>query len=303
MIERICRDAVGEPAQHMERMTFGHCNVVYEVKTADRELIVRTNEDPAVLRGTEANLAVLLDLGLPVPKVLHADLSAAEYPFAYLVLPKIPGCDLRYALPGMTGAQMTALAGQIVSFQRIVGQLPQGSGFGWVPIGEKGPFRSWADVIERDLNKHFDQAARSLTEAEIGTLTEQAESFRGYFGQVEPRCFLDDITIKNVIMQDGELQGMIDFDSVCYGDPLYMAALTQTAVVSDVPGKDAIFYIEELCRLWGMDGRQRAIVDFYSCVHGLSFLSFYGSDPGQAEYRDRVVAFMKERLSAGRAKY
>ena len=51
---------------------------------------------------------------------------------------------------------------------------------------------------------------------------------------MEPICFLDDLTIKNVIVAEGKLQGIVDFDWVCYGDPLYMIALTQTAVVSDI---------------------------------------------------------------------
>jgi len=34
-------------------------------------------------------------------------------------------------------------------------------------------------------------------------------------------CFLDDLTTKNVIVQDGVLQGVVDFDHVCYGDPLF----------------------------------------------------------------------------------
>ena len=43
----------------------------------------------------------------------------------------------------------------------------------------------------------------------------------------------------------GELQGMVDFDVVCYGDPLYMVGLTATAIVIDV-GTRELFYVEEL---------------------------------------------------------
>ena len=42
---------------------------------------------------------------------------------------------------------------------------------------------------------------------------------------------LDDITTKNVIVSAGELQGFVDFDNVCYGDPLYMLGLTMVAIL------------------------------------------------------------------------
>jgi aminoglycoside phosphotransferase (APT) family kinase protein len=51
-------------------------------------------------------------------------------------------------------------------------------------------------------------------------------SLETYFSSVQPTYFLDDLTSKNVIVQDGELRGLVDFDVVCYDDPLYWLALT-----------------------------------------------------------------------------
>lgn len=298
-VRQLCLQLIEQPVVSIERKTFGHSNVVYEVRTPEKELIIRMNDKPEALQGTAANLAILDELGLPVPQVLFNDLTKEQYPFAYLILPKIPGSDLRYELPAMTPGQMTELAGQIVSFQQKVRELPPGTGYGWVPIHGQGPFGSWTQVIEKHLAGHMKQARDHLTPEEIRVLLEQVERFRCYFDEIEPRCFLDDVTIKNVIMLNGELQGIIDFDWVCYGDPLYMIGLTQTAIVADVPGTNALTYIEELCRLWPLDRRQRKVVDLYSVLHGMQFLKFLGSS-GDKEAFQNVLAFMRSHLSSDR---
>jgi len=88
---------------------------------------------------------------------------------------------------------------------------------------------------------------------------------------VPPTCFLDDITVKNVIVRSGELQGLVDFDCVCYGDPLLWLALTATGVVSDV-GTRELFYIEELKRLWKVLPEQEPVLALYAAIFALDFL-------------------------------
>lgn len=88
---------------------------------------------------------------------------------------------------------------------------------------------------------------------------------------MRPVCFLDDITVKNVIVQNGELQVLIDFDCVCYGDPLYWLALTAVGVVSDV-GARGQFYIEELKRLWGLTPQQEQVLAFYCALMAQDFV-------------------------------
>lgn len=48
--------------------------------------------------------------------------------------------------------------------------------------------------------------------------------------------------------QNGELQGQVDFDCGCCGDPLSWLALTAVGIVSDL-GTRELFEVEELKRL------------------------------------------------------
>ena len=237
--------------------SFGHTSVTYEAVLPERSVIVRMNENASVFAATERNLAALARLGLPVPVVLASDFSKTRYSFAYLLLDKIPGRDLRYELAGMTPAQMTRLAEQIVDYQRRVLTLPLGTGYGYVGIGETGPYASWWELV--------------CSEDESEDEAVQASRFETYLRQVRPVCFLDDITVKNVIVQNRKLQGLIDFDCVCYGDPLYWLALTAVGIVSDA-GLAGQFYGDELKRLWGLTPQQEQVLAFYCALMARNFV-------------------------------
>ncbi|MCW3096964.1 MAG: aminoglycoside phosphotransferase [Chthonomonadaceae bacterium] len=272
---------------------FGHNSVTYEVLLPERSVIVRMNREPRVFATTANNLAVLAGSGLPTPTVLAVDTTLRRVPFAYMILEKIPGRDLRYELGTMRLEQMTRLAEQIVGFQRQVGQLPQGQGYGYVGIGETGPYASWWDVPDHRIDERDvtgdDRMDRLRDHTRI-----QKERFEPYLRSVPPTCFLDDITVKNVIVQDGELQGLVDFDCVCYGDPRFWLALTATGIVSDV-GTRELFYVEELKRLWGVSPEQEAVLALYSAIFALDFLHRFSASE-TPQWRARMEAAIEQWL-------
>ena len=66
---------------------------------------------------------------------------------SFILLSWIPGRDLQYELPRMSTEQMTRVAGAVTGCQKRVGTLPQGTGFGWAPIGEKAGAASWTEIF------------------------------------------------------------------------------------------------------------------------------------------------------------
>ncbi len=279
-VRALVHQALGEEASAVTHQDFGHRSLTFDVALAGRNVIVRTHEDAGVYAKTAHNLAVLAGLGLPVPRVLAADLTRERFPFGWMVLEKIPGCDLRDALPAMSRAQMTHLAGQIAGFQRRVMALPAGTGFGYAPLGETGPFASLWDFL------HEGEAATvGVMEPRLEALVRARED---YFRRTPPICFLDDVTIKNVIVQGGELQGLVDFDVVCYGDPLFWLGLTATVLVCDLGPRER-FYGDELCRLMALTAEQRRLVALYAAWISLGFVQRLASEAGAA-WRTRMEA-------------
>jgi aminoglycoside phosphotransferase (APT) family kinase protein len=274
LVSSIIKQHFGKEPLSAKRMSFGHSSSeVYDVTLPSYQVILKLNRDGKALEGIQKNLSMLTELGLPVSRVLYTDISHSRFPVAYVLLEKIPGTDLRYELESMTRSQMTTLAQQIVVFQRRVMSLPEGYGFGWTPVGQIAPFSTWVDIVQRDLENGkqiLDLIGQSKFYRAIEVL---AERFKNYFDEVRPVCFLDDITTKNVIVQHGQLSGLVDFDVVCYGDPLFWLALTQTAVVADI-GSSGQFYVDELIRFWNPSSIEKRLIQFYSLLHGMDFVGF-----------------------------
>ena len=269
-VRELIFDRYGANPLGVRRMANGFCNATFEVELPERSLIVRTNLWPSILRGTERNLATLGELGLPVPRVEHADTSCERFPFAYIVLAKIPGRDLRDEIDAMTRTQLTALAERIVAIERLAGTLPAGRGFGWLPIGEASGLDSWKDVVADKLAKHLLALGDRVGPELAARFAERAEYLGGHFDSVRPTPFLDDLTTKNVLVEGGELRGIVDFDWIGYGDPLLWLGLTRTAVVAG-HGPEARYYVRELGRLWPLRHDERPVLAFYSALFALDF--------------------------------
>lgn len=286
-VRALVREALGEEAQAVTHQDFGHQSLTFDVMLAGHSVIVRTNDDAGAYARTAHNLAMLAGLGLPVSRVLAADLTAKRFSFGWMILEKIPGCDLRDELPGMSRAQMTRLAEQIVGFQRRVMALPAGTGFGYVSLGETGPFASLWDFLHKG-----EAATLGVREPRLALLIEAQED---YFRRAKPVCFLDDLTIKNVIVQNGKLQGLVDFDFVCCGDPLFWLGLILTVLVCDL-GPHERFYGDELCRLMALTAEQRQRVGLYAAWISLGFVQRLGEKSGPA-WRARMDAARAEWLA------
>jgi aminoglycoside phosphotransferase (APT) family kinase protein len=295
-IRQLIVEVLGVAPLKIEYMSFGHTNKVFSVELPEDQVIIRINKDAGALSKTSYNISVLKSLGLPVPTVIQTDETMKKYPFSYTILRKIEGRDLRYEIGKMTKEQLIKLAKEIVSIQKIVSSLPKGEGFGWVPINDKGPFSSWMEIIDRDFHTHISSVENEIYSNQIKDVELLKNRFNDYFNQVEPICFLDDITIKNVIVLDGKLQGIIDLDWVCYGDPLYMIGLTQTAIISDI-GEASNQYIEELCNQWEVTPFQRKIINFYSLLHAFRFIEFHNKN-NDHRLKDRLISFISKTIES-----
>jgi hypothetical protein len=160
----------------------------------------------------------------------------------------------------MTDIELTRLAVEIVGIQRRVTGLPRGESYGWSPMSVAGKFRSWFEIIERD------------SETAPKEVRDELQNWKGYFAQVQPTCFLDDLTVKNVMIDAGELKGIVDLDFVCYGDPLYWLSLAEVTSILDV-GARGFFYGDELRRLWKMTPIESSVCSLYNVIQAWFFLS------------------------------
>jgi aminoglycoside phosphotransferase (APT) family kinase protein len=244
-------------------------NAIFRALLPDgRSVALRVSPHPGGFNRTPRNLDFLRELGLPVATVLGAGRAGAG---SFIILSWIPGRDLLYELAGLSPEQMTGVAQAVTRCQKQVGSLPEGTGFGWAPIGQRAGAASWTELFGAPATDPV-AADAPVLERLRGRLREQRRAVEAYLARVRPVCFLDDLTLRNVLVDGGALQGIIDLDTVCYGDPLLCIGSTLALIAAEV-GEAGRFYGEELVRCWNPDAEGLRAIRFYAALWSIGLLS------------------------------
>lgn len=273
-------DVLGERPLWLERQVFTHSgNTVYRARMlGDRSLAVRVSPGPQAFLHTGSNLAALRGLGLPVQTMLAQ--GAMPTGDEFVVLDWLPGRDLFYVFHLLDAGQTERLAEEVFAFQcRVAQRLPAAAdgGFGWTGIGARAPFARWTEVFGEPAPAalHLETLARmdaSPLECFRARLGLVRASLEDYFDTLRPICFLDDLTIKNVLVDGGKLSGLIDFDTVCYGDPLLVLGSTLAHIYAEA-AEHGRHYADALLRCWVPQGERMRATAFYASLWVIGLLS------------------------------
>jgi aminoglycoside phosphotransferase (APT) family kinase protein len=259
-----------QPLRALRQPLSNSGKAIFKIDLPDNQSVVlRTSVRSKTFAFTRHNLELLRLLGLPMSTVLSSGFTRGGG--SYILLNWLPGRDLVYELAAMSPPQMSRLAEQWVIYQRRIGELPEATGFGWAPIGRSGAFTEWTQVFGESGSTTAVDDHTPLARLRTRLRNVRA-GLEPYFHAIRPRCFLDDLTLKNLLVADGELTGIIDVDFVCYGDPLLALGATLCGIVSDV-GPAGEFYGEELIRFWNPTPEQLHALRFYAALWAIGVLS------------------------------
>jgi hypothetical protein len=257
-------------------MPTGAGNWVYEVGFAGgRNVVVR------ILRSHEECAAgvywsrTLRPLGVPLPEML-AHYVGSDGDRSWMVLERLPGTDLEHAHAALTPQRRRDVADGVVRAQQIVAtSLPPGGGFGYVNWPRDWPHKTWGDVVRHELASSRERIERVgvVDPRHIERIEPLLPRFADYFASVRPLPFLDDTTTRNVIVHDGRLSGIVDVDSICYGDVLFTVALTRMALLNlNQPTAYTDHWLDRV----GASDEQRRVVHFYTACFCINFLGEQG---------------------------
>jgi len=219
---------------------------------------------------------------VPLPALLHADLSMARHPFPVLLLERLPGDDLGTVFRRLSRGELRALAERLAVIQNIVAGLPRGRGFGYAATCD-GPFAhdGWRGVVAAHLARSRARIRlAAVVEESVVDPVEVAAERVGYLDRVTAVPFLHDITTKNVIIHEGRLSGIVDVDDLCYGDPLLLVALIRMALLAH--GRDQA-YVEDWIDILRPDAEQSAALDFYTLQFCVDFMAELGQRFNRSE--------------------
>jgi aminoglycoside phosphotransferase len=278
-VAQIVRRVRNESVLTVKRFATGSRHFVYDVVTESRQnFVVRiaTPENKESLLGAMYWCKLLKPKGVQLPDVLYSDIDAATSPFPYLIIERLAGKDLGIVYPQLSKDEKKTLAGEMARIQEIAGTLPPGKGFGFVSSYESSCFqRTWVDVLSNSLDRSRKriQAIGAVDARHVDRVAGKIGKYESYFSQVNPKCFLDDITTKNVIVRDGKLSGIVDVDCVCFGDNLFTIALTRMSLLNTDFDLD---YVDYWCDAANLREGQREVLQFYTALFCVDFMSELG---------------------------
>ncbi len=288
---------LGEDVNAVRRFPTGMHHFVYDVSLeSGRRVVVRIAdpENRPHLQGALHWDAQLRPLGIPLPEVLHADLEMQRFAFPFLVLERLPGTDLGEVYDEMSVDRRACLAREMVELQHRAARLPEASGYGYALDSTGwGLAKRWRSVLRGSLRmtRSWIDRVGVVDPVWADRVAEKLDAAEG-LDDVRPRAFLHDITTKNVIIDDGRLSGIVDIDSMAFGDPLWTVALTRTALLSMRRPTD---YIEAWCEAMDPGSAPAHRLDLYTALHCVAFLGEIGQafnraepEPVDEEYREHM---------------
>ena len=302
----IVGQALGLRVRSIRRFGTGSSHFVYDVVTTDAQhLVVRLSRarDLASATGSVFWSDRLRPLGVPLPRILHADLTLRHVPYPVTVLDRLPGTDLGNVIQALTSAQLWALACALHRHQIRIGAQHWGTGYGFAPDPGRPPHTSWDAVLRAELRRTLARIrAARVVDPDLADPVRRALDRACWVRDIPPTPFLHDITTKNVIIDSGRLSGIVDVDDLCFGDPLYLPALMRMALAAhDRP----MTYYEHWLALIGPDRAQRRALDLYAAIHALGFLAELGQVFNRARaarvnpaYRARLLHILRRFTAA-----
>jgi len=274
------------------RFETGLCHYVYDVIMASQQRVVVRIAHPyttALLEGGLLLSEPLRSQGVPLPKVLHADLSSTTVPFAFVILEHLPGTDLGNVYAELTKGEKHAIAYAVNRVQSYVHLLPCGKGFGCTTsLEESPPYPSWIALVEGTLSDSEETMSGQILSDDsysrsIERLRREMSHMSSYLAEVEPIPFMDDITTKNVLVHRRKFSGIVDVDEICYGDPLWTIGITQMALLKQRQNLD---YTNAWIGCLNLSATQKRALTLYTAMFCVIFLS----ELGQTFNKPKAVA-------------
>lgn len=284
----------GEQVLSVSRMPTGDQNFVFAVKTTDTEYVIRMTDVDHKQKFVAAVCwqQMLLPLGVPLAEFIKTDLDGTYSLFPALLMKRLLGDDLVNVYPNLTDSDKRDLASAIIEIQDLTKTMPEGPGFGITDSYEHAhEFKTWYEFLMQRLNLFKDHVTKNkvFDPEKITKVITVAESMKEELSSIPASPFLWDASERNVLVHNGKITGIVDVDELCFGDPLFVIALTSAAL--ELEGLDTVYtdYWEEMLHL-DMKAQQR--LAFYRLFYAAAFMRKHSIQTAN----NKKVMFNTERL-------
>ena len=270
----VVRDMTGEQVLSVSRMVTGDQNFVYAVKTPIADYVIRMTDVSHKHKFHSAIMwqKMLLPLGVPVAEFIQSDLDGKYSPHPALLMRRLPGDDLINVYPQLSDTDKNNLANEMVGIQALCTSLPDGPGYGILDSYDvSSSEKTWCEFLLKRLELYKEHiATNAVFDPDLVTqVIHIAKDMEASFGIIRPRPFLWDASERNVLVLDGKITGIVDIDEICFGDSLFVIALTSTCLELESLDTKYTDYWEAALHL---DKLAQARLDFYRLFYAVAFM-------------------------------
>jgi aminoglycoside phosphotransferase (APT) family kinase protein len=305
MVRKIVVKVFGTEPQKVIKMKVGLDNEVFQVEVKNESYIVRLNSRNSI-KGSSKFIPLFASLGIKVPRMIAEDYTKEFIPFNYQILEKLEGTDIGNVVSTLTEEQLDGIAENLVKIIRKLKVLPTNGSFGYVGIEEKEEKLqpTQLDFINGMLQMVKDRNAKTgvVKKEYIEFFEELIADNSEYFKNVVSEFYYDDMSSKNVIIHNGQFNGLVDLDGVSYGDCLEAVGRIKACWPGTSYGN---YYSETFMKKLDLTEEQRRIVTMYAFFNRIFWLSEIGVqfnsntsteiDQDKVEENNKVVdALVKE---------
>lgn len=274
-IEKICKKEFNQAPEKVERMTVGSANEVYAATIKEKEYIVRLNEDPRSLQGSDKYIPLFKSLGIKVPDIVAEDYSKSITSFNYQIQTRLEGVDIDKTIASLSENQLTAIAQEVATIAKKLIVLPTNGKFGWVGFFEEGLKDTWFDWVMGmfAMIKERNVKTNVVGDTYIAAFEKAMGKYAEYLRHIPSQFYFDDMSSKNVMIHNGVFNGLVDLDGVAYGDYLEGIGRIKGSWYGTRYGT---VYTEAVEDALGLNGNQKEIVTLYAFLNRISWLSEHG---------------------------
>ncbi|MCP5098057.1 MAG: aminoglycoside phosphotransferase family protein [Chloroflexi bacterium] len=266
LINQLVNSYLGQQVQTVRRFPTGLSHYVYDVVVEGNGRYVirlaRPERNEQLKRGIvwQHKLAAL---GIPLPQIYH-DGEIEGHAFA--ITERLPGEDLEMIYATLTSDEKRNIAHAVASIQQRIHTMPPNI------FDKMQPWSQRLSIVVARSERGI--AATGIGDGRyIDLMRQQIEQHRAYFEAVTPAVFLYDLNVRNVIIHNGSVSGIIDVDDVWVGDPLLAIGRGKTILLTM---QQDLTFIDAWCHYLQLTNQQLQMVDFYALLYCIRFMGTTG---------------------------
>jgi hypothetical protein len=186
--------------------------------------------------------------------------------------------------------------------------LPTNGRFGWTGGGKAAAFATWLDLLGdmREQIARRDAITHVVGERRLQAIDALLDTYGPYLSRVRSRFYFDDMSSKNVMIDEGRFVGLVDLDTIAHGDPLEGIGRIEASWFGAPYGRT---YADAVMAELDLTAEAREMVSVYATLNRIYWLSERGFkfnantstqiDPDAVKYDEAIIDRMLAELGVG----